>query len=86
MNTITQDLEIWLICSTPWPTKKISKSLCSNASHNIYNQSKISPYISYGEALDMHVSFTALSWTCIGVQSHMSVIDAFIVIISHLVG
>jgi len=27
-----------------------------NALHNIYSQSKISPYISYGEALEMHVS------------------------------
>jgi len=54
MNTITQDLEIWLICSTPWPTKNISKSFHSNALHNIYSQSNISPYISYGEALEVH--------------------------------
>ena len=53
MDTITQDLEIWLICSTAWPTKNISKSFCSDALHNFYSQSKISPYISYGEALEM---------------------------------
>jgi len=54
MDTITQDPEIWLICSTPWPTKNISKSFGSNVLHIIYSQSKISAYISYGEALEMY--------------------------------
>jgi len=43
MDAITHDLEIWLSCSTSWP------SFCSNAWHNIYSQSKFSLYISYGE-------------------------------------
>ena len=42
--------------STPWLTKNILKFWCSNASHNIYSQLKISPYISYRDALEMHAS------------------------------
>ena len=55
MNTIAQDLEIWLICNTPWLVKIISKSFRSITLHNIYSQLKISPYISNGEALEMHM-------------------------------
>ena len=52
MDAITHDLEIWLICSTAWPAKNISKSFCLNVWHNIiYGQSSFSQYISYVEAI-----------------------------------
>jgi len=74
MDTITY-IEIWLIFSTPCPTKIISKSFRSNTSHNIYSQSKISPYISYGKALVMHASLQPFPELLL--ESNMSVVDAF---------
>ena len=43
---------------------------------------KYFPYISNGEALEMHASLQPFP----GLKSHMSVVDAFTVITSYLVG
>ena len=48
IDAITHNLEISLICSTAFPAKNILNSFCQ-MSDNIYGQSKISPYISYGK-------------------------------------
>jgi len=56
--------------------------VCSNALHNIYSQSKIFQLISYGEALEMHDALLPLP----ELESHMSVVETFTVITSHLIG
>jgi len=72
----TQDLEIWLICSTPWPTKNLfGQMFCTTFTTNQR----------FPHSLRNACFVIALSWTCIGVKSRMSVVGAFTVIISHLV-
>ena len=85
MEKIAEYPEIWLIYGTPWPTKNLWKSFCLNTSHNIYSQSKNFPIHFLWGSLRNACCITNLSWTCIGLKSRMSVVDAFTVITSHLV-
>jgi len=55
MDAITQDLEIWLICSTTWPTKILKFNCLAH-----YLQPIISTHISYEEALEVHAQLQTL--------------------------
>ena len=62
MDATAHNLEIWHTCSILLDAlKNVSKSLRSNVRHNIYGQSKFSPYISFWEAIKYSVLQLVLS-------------------------
>jgi len=81
MDAITQGPEIWFLCSTPWCAKNISSFKCF--AQHLQPTKDFPTHFLWGSLRNAR-SITNL--THIGVKSQISVVDAFTVITSHLIG